>query len=273
MPDGFSAVLRTVLGAVCLLAAGVVPPLIAGIALQYFSGSFRLRCAEVFGTRFCIWATAPGVMLHEFSHAFFCLIFRHRIKDFVLFSPQKNGNLGWVSHEWDRRSLWQNIGCFFIGVAPLGFGVTAIVFLTLLLLPYEALPFPEAAEAGVAGFKLQFRATFLGLCRMWIDPGVLSGWRFWIWLYAMIAIGSQITLSRSDLAGAKSGAVVLAVVLAAAALALASVLPRGTAVPAGVLRCSAAVCGLLFHLLMLFGGLTLLMMVCREGTSSRRRRG
>ena len=273
MPEVFGAVFRTVSLSAYLFSVLVLPPLIAGAALQFVTAHFRLRCAEVFGARFCVWATAPGVMLHEFSHAFSCLIFRHRITDFVLFSPQKNGNLGWVVHQWDRRSIWQRIGCFFIGVSPLAFGAAAIVFLTLLLLPpYEALPFPELPDAGFAGFKLQFRATFLGLCRMWIEPGILFGWRFWLWLYAMIAIGSQLTLSRSDLEGAASGAIVLAAMLAVSLLVLVLALPRETVVSVVLIRCSAAICGLLFYLLLLFSGLTLLLMVCLAGTDSRRRR-
>ncbi len=274
MPEFFASVVRTGVTALHLLAAGVLPPLIAGVILQFVTGRFRICCAEVFGSRLSVWATAPGVMLHEFSHALFCLIFRHRIREFVLFSPQKNGTLGWVSHEWDRRSLWQNIGCFFIGVAPLVFGVLAILFLTLLLLPpHEALPFPELPDGGMAGFRLQFRATFLGLCGLWVKPEILSDWRFWLWLYAMIAIGSQITLSRADLAGAKSGVLVLTGVLIAAALVLAVILPRGVSLPVAAVRCSAAICGVLFYLFLFFGALTLLLMVCRAKMVSRRRRG
>ena len=104
------AIAKTGLSALLLLAAGVLPPLAAGTVLQLVTGRFRRRAAEVFGARFCIWSTAPGVMLHEFSHALLCVVFRHRITDFALFSPQKNGNLGWVAHKWNPRSLWQNIG-------------------------------------------------------------------------------------------------------------------------------------------------------------------
>lgn len=265
-------VLRTALDAGYLLAAGVLPPLIAGIVLQFVTSLFGVCCIEVFGIRFCVWVTAPGVMMHEFSHALACLVFRHRIRELVLFSPQKNGTLGWVIHEWDTHSLWQRIGCFFIGVAPLGFGLGAILFLTLQLLPYEALPFPDLPDGGAAGFKEQFRATFLGLCGVWINPGILSGWRFWVWLYAMIAIGSQISLSGADLEGAKSGAAALTLVLVVGAVVLALLFPDGMPLPVAAIRFSATICGLLFYLLLLFGGLALLLMACRAGYRARRRR-
>ena len=147
------AIAKAGLSALLLLAAGVLPPLAAGTVLQLVTGRFRRKAAEVFGARFCIWSTAPGVMLHEFSHALLCVVFRHRITDFALFSPQKNGNLGWVAHKWNPRSLWQNIGCFFIGVAPIAFGVAAIVFLTLLLLPAESLPFPPLPGSRRSAFS------------------------------------------------------------------------------------------------------------------------
>ncbi len=252
-----------------LLALVVVPPLAAGTVLQLITGRLRNRAAEVFGTRLCIYLTAPGVMLHEFSHALFCLIFRHKITDFALFSPQKNGNLGWVVHKWDPHSAWQNIGCFFIGIAPLAFGTAMLIFLTLLLLPHGALPFPELPESGAAAFRLQFRATFVGLWAMWITPEFLTRYQSWIWLYGVIATGSQITLSRADLAGAKSGIQVLSLLVITLVTIVAVLLPQNAGAPPQLVRCSAVVCGMLFYFLLFFGAITLLLELCCA--SGRRR--
>lgn len=268
MGETATALLRTGTTALLLLAAAVVPPLAIGTVLQLVTGRLRRRAVEVFGPGLCVWATAPGVILHEFSHALFCLVFRHRITDFAPFAPQKNGNLGWVEHKWDPRSIWQNIGCFFIGVAPLAFGVAALIFLSLLLLPADALPLPELPGSGTAAFRLQFRATFAALWKMWITPGFLSRGQTWIWLYGIIAIGSQITLSRADLAGAKSGILVLSLLLVSAALLGALLLPAGSGPPPALIRCSAAVCGMLFYFLLFFGTLTLLFELSLWGNSS-----
>lgn len=262
-----AAFLRIGTTALLLLAAIVLPPLAIGTVLQLVTGRLRRRAAEVFGPGFCVWVTAPGVMLHEFSHALFCLIFRHRITDFAPFSPQKNGNLGWVVHKWDPRSVWQNVGCFFIGTAPLAFGVAALIFLTLLLLPHEALPFPELPGNGLAAFRIQFRATFSGLWRMWITPDFLPRSQTWIWFYGVIAVGSQITLSRADLAGAKSGVVVLSLLLIAAAVLGALLLPAGSGPPSALIRGSAAACGMLFYFLLFFSALTLLFELSLWGNS------
>lgn len=272
MSDFFSAFLRTGSTALLLLAAVVLPPLAIGTVLQLVTGRLRRRAVEVFGANFCVWVTAPGVILHEFSHALFCLIFRHRITDFTPFAPQKNGNLGWVVHKWDPRSIWQNVGCFFIGVAPLAFGVAALVFLSLLLLPQSALPLPELPGSGLAAFHLQFRSTFAALWSMWITPDFLFRGQTWIWLYGVIAVGSQIPLSRADLAGAKSGILALSLLLAAAALLGALLLPPGSGTPPGLIRCSAAVCGMLFYFLMFFGALTLLFELSLWGNASGKSR-
>jgi len=261
--------LRAGTAALFLLAVVVLPPLAVGTVLQLVTGHFRRRAVEVFGIRFCVWSTAPGVMLHECSHALFCLIFRHRITDFAPFSPQKNGNLGWVVHKWDSHSIWQNIGCFFIGVAPLAFGVAALVLLSFWLLPREALPFPDLPGNGLDAFRLQFRSTFGALWKMWVTPGFIQRGRTWIWIYGILAVGSQITLSRADLAGAKSGVFVLGVLLVLLALAGGFLLPPGSGLPPGLIRGSAAVCGLLFYLLLLFGVLTLLFELSLVGNSGK----
>ncbi|MDR0932905.1 MAG: hypothetical protein LBM70_07810 [Victivallales bacterium] len=250
--------------ALLYLAVGIFPLLLIGVALQFVSGRFRVCCAKLFGTRLYVWLTAPGVMLHEFSHALLCVVFHHEITEFVLFSPQKNGNLGWVSHKWDKNSFWQNLGCFFIGIAPLFFGVAAIVFLTLLLLPTEFLTFPDLPESGLAAFKTQFRSTFITLCRVWVETQILSDWKFWLWLYAVIAIGSQITLSRTDLSGTKSAAAALIGLLLLLAIAVALLPIDGVCLPLIAIRCSAMLCGLLFYLLLLFGVLTLLLTVAAK---------
>lgn len=271
MPEIGEAIVKTGRSALFLLVAGVLPPLAAGTALQLVTSRFRRRAAEVFGAQFCIWSSAPGVMLHEFSHALFCIVFRHRIMDFVLFSPQKNGTLGWVTHKWDPRNPWQNIGCFFIGVAPILFGISAIVFLTLLLLPNRALPFPPLPCSGLEAFRFQFRTTFLALCRFWIEPDLLLRWRSWLWIYAVFAIGSQITLSRTDLIGASSGIAVLGLLLVLLAVSLAALLPMEMAIPTAAIRCSAALSGLLLYLLLLFALLTLLLELCLAGRPSPKR--
>ena len=74
------------------------------------------------------------------------------------------------------------------------------------------------------------------------------------------------------LAGAGSGIAVLGTVLVLLAVSVAALLPPGITLPPAAIRCSAALCGLLFYLLLLFGLLTLILELCLAGHSSGKRR-
>lgn len=74
-----------------------------------------------------------GVPFHEISHLIMALLFNHSITDVALYRPvqgKSDGCLGYVHHGYNRASLFQTVGNFFIGVAPMLFGAG---LLTLLL--------------------------------------------------------------------------------------------------------------------------------------------
>ena len=86
---------------------------------------------------FCL-NSAIGVPFHEISHLIFAVIFRHRITGVALFRPFKgrqDGNLGYVRHSYNRSSLWQTLGNFFIGVAPMLFGSAVLLVILLTCYP------------------------------------------------------------------------------------------------------------------------------------------
>jgi hypothetical protein len=48
------------------------------------------------------------------------VLFKHRIDEVKLFTLKSNTNIaGFVKHTWNQDSTYQNIGCFFIALAPL----------------------------------------------------------------------------------------------------------------------------------------------------------
>src|SRR3989338_501064 len=78
----------------------------------------------VVGWKGILWTAWFGTPLHEFGHIIFAKIFRHRVEEISLFRPNKTtGTLGHVSHSYNPKSLYQQIGNFFIGGAPMIFGV------------------------------------------------------------------------------------------------------------------------------------------------------
>ena len=183
-----------------LLLYGIVPWLIAALILQVISNSVRTSLARMCGIKTYIYATFPGVMLHELSHAFFCIVFRHKIVEMKLFSPEEDGTLGYVNHQYNPKSVYQRAGNFFIGTGPIWGGVAAILFLTHLLLPQLT---------GNREEIIQMISTF----DFW------KSYKPWLWLYCTFTAFSHMTLSPPDLRGAADGLVMLITVTALSCLA------------------------------------------------------
>lgn len=94
------------------------PGLVLAYAMHLLSGVIRNYATRIFGYRAYIGLTALGVMVHELGHAFFCIVFGHKINDMRLFKPGSDGTLGYVNHSYNPQSRYQVIGNFFIGTGP-----------------------------------------------------------------------------------------------------------------------------------------------------------
>ena len=170
---------------VLFLLVAFLPWLTVAFVMQLLSNSIRKSLAKIFGIQGYIYLTAPGVMIHEIGHAVFCLIFRHKIVEMKLFSPEEDGTLGYVNHSYNPKSFYQRIGNFFIGTGPIWFGVAVLCLISWLLLPNEM---------QISDF---FSLNFWGR------------WQSYIWLYLVLTIASHITLSPPDLAGSADGGIAI----------------------------------------------------------------
>ena len=161
-----------------------------------------------------------GTPVHEFGHAAMCILFRHRIIDMKLFSPDKqSGQIGYVYHAWDSRSFYQQIGNFFIAIGPIISGGLVLYVLGYLLLPAGSFHFAFDASKGVSGLGdipiailTWFGDMALSMPRFFAlqDWG---DWRTWLFLYSVLAIGSHVNLSPSDLQSGKGGLTIMLVLL------------------------------------------------------------
>ena len=155
-----------------------------------------------------------GCSVHELSHAFFALIFGHKINEIALFEPNKDGeSLGHVSHSYNKKSVYQKIGNFFIGIGPLLAGGIMLFLVTLILY--------HANITDIFKFRISSRVfanilLFKQLCSVIWDSLItcknliFTGqsvvlWKSGLWLYVLYSTGSSMTLSKSDLKGAFSG--------------------------------------------------------------------
>lgn len=170
---------------ILFLLIGVLPWIAVALVMQLLSNSIRKSLAKIFGIQGYIYLTAPGVMIHEIGHAVFCLIFRHKIVEMKLFSPEEDGTLGYVNHSYNPNCFYQRIGNFFIGTGPIWFGVAVLSLISWLLLPNEM---------QISNF---FSLNFWGR------------WQSYIWLYLALTISSHITLSPPDLAGSVDGGIAI----------------------------------------------------------------
>ena len=152
------------------------------------------------------WVGAP---IHELSHALFCFIFGHKVQKIVLFNPDKRGTLGYVTHSYNNRNIWQVMGNFFIGIAPLFGGLLGLYLVTWLLL-----------DDAVNFFNLLRVSTFQNLANIQLSQLVLlneqiiqfiesayivSPIKVIIWAYLCAAISLHLSPSKEDLKGAWVG--------------------------------------------------------------------
>ena len=181
-----------------ILAIGLLPYLIFALLMQKISNSIRIRLASLLTLKGYIYITAPGVMLHELSHAFFCILFRHKIVEMKIFSPEEDGTLGYVNHRYNPQNRFHRIGNFFIGTGPIWGGVFMLWLLSSLLL-----------APGTLNFSLSPIASFVHFLQQLCNISFWSRWQSYLWLYLILTICSHITLSKPDLSGAKEGALTL----------------------------------------------------------------
>ena len=155
-----------------------------------------------------------GCSVHELSHAFFALIFGHKIKEMVLFEPNSKGEaLGHVSHTYHKKSIYQKIGNFFIGIGPLLAGGLVLLLINLILFRINITEFSTYRISAETFFNFQiFKqivvATWSGL--LVYKNLVTFGnsevwWRSALLIYVLYSIGSSMTLSKPDVKGALAG--------------------------------------------------------------------
>ena len=155
-----------------------------------------------------------GCSVHELSHAFFALIFGHKIKEMVLFEPNSKGeSLGHVSHTFNKNSIYQKIGNFFIGIGPLLAGGLVLLLINLILYRINISEFSKFRISAETLFNFQiFKqiaiSTWSGLIvyKNLVTFGNSEvWWKSALLIYVLYSIGSSMTLSKPDVKGALAG--------------------------------------------------------------------
>lgn len=174
-----------------------------------------------YGRKACYITGVIGTPVHECAHALFCIIFGHKITEIKLFQVNSaDGMLGYVNHKYNPKSVYQKIGNFFIGVAPIIVISAVLYLLARLILPRFV---EEAGESFlVFGAADGVGDVFLNLFKM---LGAFfkcaATWQWWVYVFLGSFLALHMTLSKADIKGASSGAVFLLVALFVADVILA----------------------------------------------------
>lgn len=220
-----------------------VPLALVALLLHGIERVLTARLVSRFGWRGVLLTGWLGVPVHELSHAAACLLFGHRIERVRLFAPdRRTGRLGDVRHAWDRRSLYQQVGRFFIGVAPLAGGGLALWLLTWAFGSSGSTPLPASQAVDLSSLPGATMDRISALLHDLSQPGRLSDLLTWLYLYLCLCVGAHMAPSGTDLKGGWPGFwLLLGFILAANLIATWS----GAAAGAGETLAAAAVAPLL----------------------------
>lgn len=168
-----------------------------------------LVSAKMLGGKAIYMSAWIGTPIHELSHALFCFVFGHKIQRIVLFNPDKRGTLGYVTHSYNNRNLWQVMGNFFIGIAPLFGGLLGLYLMTCLLLDDAASLFhllKSSAFKNLANVQFSEVLSLINQIMHFIKKAYLQDpLQVIAWAYSCAAISLHLSPSKEDIKGAWTG--------------------------------------------------------------------
>jgi hypothetical protein len=187
-----------------LIAAGFLLGL-----LERISNRFLIQALGHKGVLITAWIGTP---IHELGHLLMCFVWGHRVSRVRLLQLKStDGILGFVEHQYNPNSLYQQIGNFFIGLGPLFSGIGSIILGMYLLVPHSYNAFISQIRQHITFETLDIRVLqTVGLAAMAIGKSLFTVHNllspgFWIFLIIAVSISSHIALSRADIEGSLQG--------------------------------------------------------------------
>lgn len=187
------------------------PMFAIAFTMNFLSGVMERKLTRLFGMKLYLFLFAwLGTTVHESGHAIFCLIFRHKINEIRFFHPDpETGTLGYVNHSYNPKSLYQNIGNFFIGIGPIILGAIVIYLSTKFLLHGISVVPTNSEGHSFSGAFSQATDIFMGIFTM----DNFTSWKFYLFVYIALSVGSAINLSPPDIKGAAHGFFIITLAL------------------------------------------------------------
>ncbi|MCS9984829.1 hypothetical protein EFL35_07700 [Weissella paramesenteroides] len=155
-------------------------PMVASYCLSAITSRTNQHLVNRFGYQAPIIFSWLGIMVHELSHAGMALLFGHKINRLVLltnpFQLDQENRLGYVAYSWQPKNKYQQLGNFFIGLAPI-IGITLLTGITTQLL------WPQVFHVQTVGWQIFSQVPW---------------WHLAVWLVIVINLNLAMNLSRAD---------------------------------------------------------------------------
>ncbi|PIZ95507.1 MAG: hypothetical protein COX81_00760 [Candidatus Magasanikbacteria bacterium CG_4_10_14_0_2_um_filter_37_12] len=183
-----------------------------GYILSFLQNATHRNYQNTIGWKGIIWTAWFGTPIHELGHVFFAKIFFHKINSVRIFEPNREtGGLGHVDHSYNKQNVYQSIGNFFIGAAPMIWGGIILAFVVYFLLPNgKEILTPSMSETLAFGTVIPtIKNIFLGLFTF----ENITSWNFWLFLYISFCIASHMAPSKQDRIGMWKGFVWIVILL------------------------------------------------------------
>ena len=188
------------------------PFLVLAVLMNAISRNAQNLGFDFFGRNIFLYGIAwLGVSIHEIGHAIFIFIFRHKIHEIVLFSPKEDGTLGYVTHSYNKKNPYQNIGNFFIGIGPIIFGSILLYILMYFFLGVNVvsrLDVDITKLGNLEDVKTSLKTLLYGTDYIWKEIHqhfIVNPWLTSLFIFLFYSIGSSMSLSQLDIEGSKKG--------------------------------------------------------------------
>lgn len=194
--------------------------LILSWLMQQVNSRFLRQTNTLFGSKVYGWLFGwISIPVHELGHAFFALIFGHKITRLVLFEQKSRGGQGgYMQHKWQGGNLYQRVGNLFISLGPIIIGSLVVWLLSWLLLDLrfssgEILDIEAGLVTqilGIPGFILS------GISNTVLILGSIFSqfsWKTLLFIYLSFALGSNICLSEMDMKNLKPAVLVIMAIM------------------------------------------------------------
>jgi hypothetical protein len=187
-----------------------------GFLLGVLEKSSNKFLYKTFGPRGVLATAWIGTPVHELGHLLQCFIWGHRVtkvKFLQLNNP--NGVLGYVEHQYNPNSIYQQIGNFFIGMGPIFSGIGALVLGMYVMVPDSYHTFSTYISPNIhnSNHLMVIGSAIIAIAISLFTFENLLNPLFWLFLLFAFSISSHIALSKADIKGSSKGLLMIFFVL------------------------------------------------------------